>query len=172
MRRIVLSLPLLVVTAFGVIDGVDGLEQKIASDLHPRLNELDSIDEFDGVAGSVKLGPHEFERQLNTSQYHMVLFYAPWCEYCLKILPEWTEATQMMEGGRFVDLVRFAHVDCIAEEEFCFRLDIKEYPTIRTYTRGPPMRYELVYPYLLEDTVEYMKDYLFNSTENSEGSDT
>lgn len=79
MRRIVLSLPLLVVTAFGVIDGVDGLEQKIASDLHPRLNELDSIDEFDGVAGSVKLGPHEFELQLNTSQYHMVLFYAPWC---------------------------------------------------------------------------------------------
>ncbi|XP_062541460.1 uncharacterized protein LOC134209491 isoform X1 [Armigeres subalbatus] len=93
------------------------------------------------------------------------------CEYCLKILPEWTEATQMMMDRKFSDLVQFAHVDCISEEEFCSRLDITDYPTIRTYMRGPPRRFELVYPYLLEDTVEYMKDYLLNSTDNSDDSD-
>lgn len=77
MRQIVLLLlSLLVKTNF---ISVDGLEQKIASDLHPRLNELDEIDEFDSIVGSVKLGPNEFDRQLNTSQYHMVLFYVPWC---------------------------------------------------------------------------------------------
>ncbi|XP_062541466.1 protein disulfide-isomerase A4-like isoform X2 [Armigeres subalbatus] len=166
-RSFVLKLLLIAVTIISVV----GFQEKDTSTLHPKLNELDSIDEFDEVIGSVKIGPSGFDHQLNTSEYHMVLFYAPWCEYCLKILPEWTEATQMMMDRKFSDLVQFAHVDCISEEEFCSRLDITDYPTIRTYMRGPPRRFELVYPYLLEDTVEYMKDYLLNSTDNSDDSD-
>lgn len=93
------------------------------------------------------------------------------CEYCLKILPEWADATKMM-SGRFADLVRFAQVDCIAEEALCFRLDIKDYPTVRVYKRGPPTRFELVQPYDLDDTIEYMQEYLFNSFENSGSSGT
>lgn len=186
--RIVPSLVLVV--AFGTV----GTLQKIPVALHPRLNELDRIDEFADVIGSVKLNPSNFEQQLNLSQYNLVLFYAPWfvtrvvviylfeqvlirfpfflrCEYCLKILPEWADATKMM-SGRFADLVRFAQVDCIAEEALCSELDIRDCPTVRVYKRGPPVRFELVQPYDLQATVEYMQDYLFNSGEASDSGGT
>lgn len=66
---------LAIVTAFAT---VDGLQNKIAVALHPRLEEIDRIDEFADVIGSVKLNPSNFEQQLNSSQYNLVLFYAPW----------------------------------------------------------------------------------------------
>lgn len=65
---------LAIVTAFATVDGL----QKMAIALHPRLDEIDRIDEFDDVIGSVKLNPSNFEQQLNSSQYNLVLFYAPW----------------------------------------------------------------------------------------------
>lgn len=58
-----------------------------ASAFNLHLAELDAVDDFDGVPVSTKLTPENFEQQLNSTKFYLVLFYAPWSVSvcCVKI---------------------------------------------------------------------------------------
>ncbi|XP_058448384.1 uncharacterized protein LOC131428444 [Malaya genurostris] len=134
--------------------------------LNSRLNELDSTDEFNSIASSTKLTSRNFAHQMKSSHYYLVLFYAPWCEYCLQLLPQWTKLAGMITE-RFRSSVQVGHVDCIAEEAFCTRVNVADYPTLRAYSRGPPMKFESIQVHELDDTIEYLEEYMLNlPTEN------
>ncbi|XP_038104445.1 protein disulfide-isomerase 1 [Culex quinquefasciatus] len=141
-----------------------------ASAFNLHLAELDAVDDFDGVPVSTKLSAANFEQQLNSTKFYLVLFYAPWCEYCLRWLPQWTDLAAMVRD-KFAGSVRVGHLDCIREEAFCSRLSVEEYPTLRVYSRGPPRSVEAVQPYELEDTVDYLQEYVFNPPGDDSDSD-
>ncbi|XP_058811167.1 protein disulfide-isomerase A6-like [Topomyia yanbarensis] len=156
--RLVVPLALIVV-------GCSGLPK--ASAFNSRLNELDSVDEFNTIRSSTKLTPKNFARQVKSSHYYLVLFYAPWCEYCLQLFPQWSKLAALV-SQRFRGSVHVGHMDCIAEEVFCSRVNIADYPTVRAYSRGPPVRFESVQPHELDDTIEYLEEYVLNlPTESS-----
>ncbi|XP_055614668.1 thioredoxin domain-containing protein 5 homolog [Uranotaenia lowii] len=133
-----------------------------------RLQVLDQSDEFNGINLSQRLTARNFAKQLNTSQNFLVLFYLPWCEYCLKLLPIWEDLANMIEQQAIPQkLLHIGHMDCIAEEEFCAQLKVGECPEVRAYKRDAPEGYEIVYPSDLEDTVEYLQEYVLNPEEDS-----
>ncbi|XP_055524341.1 thioredoxin domain-containing protein 5-like [Wyeomyia smithii] len=130
-----------------------------------RLNELDAIDDFDIIPASTKLTPQNFRQQIRSAQYYLVLFYAPWSEYCQQLLPHWIQLADLV-SDRLHRMVQVGHVDCIGEEAFCSRMNVGDYPTVRAYSRGPPVRYEVIPPYELGDTIEYLQEYVFTSTKD------
>ncbi|XP_055617957.1 thioredoxin domain-containing protein 5-like [Toxorhynchites rutilus septentrionalis] len=135
----------------------------VVSAFNVHLNKLDSTDEFSGLASSTKLNVESFHRQINSSQHYFVLFYAPWCEYCLALLPHWKALSEIV-AERFSRSIAVGQVDCTAEEVFCARLDVPDYPIIRAYTRGS--EFETLEPHELIDTVDYLQEYGYHPPED------
>ncbi|XP_053681587.1 protein disulfide-isomerase A6-like [Sabethes cyaneus] len=135
------------------------------SAFNSRLNELDTIDEFDIIPESSKLTPQNFSRQIRSAQFYLVLFYVPWCEYCQQLLPQWIQLADMV-SDRFLRMIRVGHVDCIAQEAFCNRVNVVDYPSVRAYSRGPPVRYQVIQPYELGDTIEYLQEFLLGAAKD------
>jgi thiol-disulfide isomerase/thioredoxin len=55
---------------------------------------------------------------------YLIVFYAPWCPHCKRLVPAWEEL--VAAGIKTV----LAAVDCTVEAELCARFVIEGYPTI------------------------------------------
>jgi len=65
---------------------------------------------------------------------HFVLFYAPWCVWCQRMLPEWEELAT--EVGNLQLPLDIEMVDCVAQAEVCKEAKIMAFPTLRYYSAG------------------------------------
>jgi len=55
-------------------------------------------------------------------------FFAPWCEHCKVIAPEFNKASIELEGK-----VNLATVDCTVNQPLCTTYDVTGYPTIKSF---------------------------------------
>jgi len=60
----------------------------------------------------------------------MILYFAPWCGYCKKLMPTWNSLKKKM-GAK----VQFTEINCDDNKEMCTRAGIIGYPTIRLITK-------------------------------------
>ena len=60
--------------------------------------------------------------------------YAPWCQYCKALAPDYEEAAASLKR-KGID-VRLAKVDCIEEKELCAEFGVGGYPDLKV-VRGP-----------------------------------
>uniref|UniRef100_A0A915C2V3 Thioredoxin domain-containing protein n=1 Tax=Parascaris univalens TaxID=6257 RepID=A0A915C2V3_PARUN len=68
-----------------------------------------------------------FKSELKKKKDALVMFYAPWCQFCQRAKPFFSEAArQLADESRIV----FAAVDCTSEISLCREYDIQGYPTI------------------------------------------
>ena len=69
------------------------------------------------------------EMVLESSDYWLVEFYAPWCGHCQKLAPEWLDAAK-----RLKDDARLGAVDCTGDDkELCGQYGVKGFPTIKVF---------------------------------------
>ncbi|KAK9832652.1 hypothetical protein WJX81_007592 [Elliptochloris bilobata] len=79
-----------------------------------------------------------FKETLSSYSISVINFYAPWCHWCQRLEPTWEKVAQEVhkrypEGdGR----LRFAKVDCVAEQAMCQEHQVAGYPSIRVFRAG------------------------------------
>ena len=71
------------------------------------------------------------EKVLNNPQVSMIAFVAPWCRYCEKLLPEWIDAADRLDG----EDILIGMVDASVEEDLAASY-AKGYPTIKVFPGG------------------------------------
>ena len=67
----------------------------------------------------------------NDENMWMIVFYAPWCEYCKNLLIEWNEVATQLKGT-----VKLAKVDCSVQKQLESRYEINKLPTIKIFPPG------------------------------------
>ena len=84
-----------------------------------------------------------------------IMFFAPWCGHCKKLLPTWNELAEV-EGGQ-KKYMRVAVVDCDNQEnnDLCGAFDITGYPRL-IYLKG-----DKYYRYRNERTVEKFTEFVY-----------
>eukprot|EP00548_Thalassiothrix_antarctica_P007218 CAMPEP_0194131032 /NCGR_PEP_ID=MMETSP0152-20130528/1882_1 /TAXON_ID=1049557 /ORGANISM="Thalassiothrix antarctica, Strain L6-D1" /LENGTH=457 /DNA_ID=CAMNT_0038825685 /DNA_START=27 /DNA_END=1400 /DNA_ORIENTATION=+ len=76
---------------------------------------------------------------LNNPNVVLVAFVAPWCGYCKKLEPEWTEAAQRLEK----EAVTVVRVDATAQEKLAGIYGVKGFPTIKYFPGGPNKTHDM-----------------------------
>ena len=83
---------------------------------------------------AVSLDQTNFDMKvLDSDEFWMVEFFAPWCGHCQALAPEWDAAAKKMKGRMF-----FGAVDCTAPggETVCGRYSVSGYPTIKAFGKN------------------------------------
>ncbi|ANB14797.1 protein disulfide isomerase MPD1 [Sugiyamaella lignohabitans] len=78
-----------------------------------------------------ELNPKTFQKEVvNSNSVSIVEFYAPWCGYCQKLLPEYLKAAKSLKG-----LATVAAVNCDdrINKELCATYKIEGFPTIKVF---------------------------------------
>ncbi|VDN01468.1 unnamed protein product [Thelazia callipaeda] len=85
---------------------------------------------------AISLSPFDFEemvRHRTQSTIWLVDFYAPWCNPCNELAPQYKKLARNMRKKEFL---HFGMVDCDYYRPFCTSQNIHAYPTIRLYLPG------------------------------------
>jgi len=70
------------------------------------------------------------EKIMSSNKPALIFFYAPWCGHCKNAKPEFEKVMKMAKGKAHM-------IDCDAHQEIAQKYDIKGFPTIRYYPKGP-----------------------------------
>lgn len=79
----------------------------------------------------------EFKTQLTRHKIALVAFYAPWCYFSKKLLPEYDSANNVLKNILKQD-VSLIKIDCYdtANKKLCKSEQILGYPTIKVFKDG------------------------------------
>ncbi|CAM9624399.1 unnamed protein product [Phaeothamnion confervicola] len=101
----------------------------------PDLWDLEALHE-DGIH-VVDLVEDDFEEWLASNRFTFVLFYAPWCVWCQRMMPTWEAFAEAAEEGAMP--ISVAQVDCAAENDLCMQQEVKAFPMMRLYHGTAPI---------------------------------
>jgi len=76
---------------------------------------------------------------LNNPDVVLVAFVAPWCGYCKKLEPEWTEAARRLEK----EGVSIVTIDATAEKNLANIYGVEGFPTVKYFPGGPNKSHEM-----------------------------
>ncbi|OBS80995.1 hypothetical protein A6R68_20792 [Neotoma lepida] len=97
-----------------------------------------------------------FRDTLKKKKHTLVMFYAPWCPHCKKVIPHFTATADAFKDDRKIACVA---VDCVKDnnQDLCQQESVKAYPTFHYYHYG-----KLVEKYESDRTTFSIR--LFNNT--------
>ena len=75
----------------------------------------------------IQLNNTNFDKIINTNEYTLVKFYAPWCGHCKSLIPVYEKASQNYENN---SKIKFAQIDATESLIISEKYDITGYPTI------------------------------------------
>lgn len=76
-----------------------------------------------------------FTDKIRNYDVALVKFYVPWCGHCMKLAPEFKEASEILKTS--APSVALLEVDCSDNgREVCHRNGIKGYPTLKVFKLG------------------------------------
>ena len=85
-------------------------------------------------------------------------FYAPWCGYCTKLQPTWTELTDRFNQQTVNNKkIRIVKVNCDNYPKIAEKYDVGGYPTLKLFTSSGQHDYED------ERNLESMQSFLLNT---------
>ena len=72
----------------------------------------------------------------NSSDECFVMFYAPWCGYCKKVMPEWNKLEQVAVKNSKGKKIKIIKINCDENKELAAKHGIQGYPTLKYYNNG------------------------------------
>lgn len=115
-----------------------GREQEDVALASPRYDEEHPGFQYDNVDIAAALTHDTLEPTLAAYDVVVVNFFAPWCHWCQRLAPTWEAATEAVHA-KYPDAegrIRYAKVDCVAEQDMCRRHFISAFPSIRIFHKG------------------------------------
>uniref|UniRef100_A0A8C5L3F3 Protein disulfide-isomerase A5 n=1 Tax=Jaculus jaculus TaxID=51337 RepID=A0A8C5L3F3_JACJA len=81
------------------------------------------------------LAGDNFRDTLKKKKHTLVMFYAPWCPHCKKVIPHFTTTAETFKDDR---KIACAAVDCVKDtnQDLCQQEAVKAYPTFHYYHYG------------------------------------
>lgn len=116
-----------VLTSLGLVLFVAGLAL-VASE--------EEITQEDGV---LVLTKQNFQGVIESNDYVLVEFYAPWCGHCKALAPEYAKAAQALAEKK--SNIKLAKVDATQEQELAEAHGIRGYPTLKFFRNAVPIEY-------------------------------
>lgn len=77
------------------------------------------------------------EEGFNKNKPSIILYYAPWCGHCKKMMPEWEKLTAKMNS-----VINVLKVNCDEEAEKAQQEGIQSFPTIIMYKDNKKIAYK------------------------------
>jgi len=99
---------------------------------YPMMN-IESFEDSDENLKSAMMEPdrdNKPEKIMSSDKPCVIFFYAPWCGHCKNAKPEFEKVMQMAKG-------RAHMIDCDSNPDIAQKYDVKGFPTIRYYPKGP-----------------------------------
>ncbi|XP_043916149.1 protein disulfide-isomerase A6-like [Protopterus annectens] len=138
------ALPTEAKTAHDIIDHAMSIIGSLAKGKlwNPKAPEPTPVDTGKENTDVIELTDATFNQHvLDSDEIWMVEFYAPWCEHCQKLAPEWAAtATDVKE--RTQGKVKLGAVDATVNVKLARKYDIQGFPVIKTFLKETPVEFK------------------------------
>merc|ERR1712055_499603 len=123
-----------------------------------------ALAEISKEEGVLVLTNDNFQEALDTNEYILVEFYAPWCGHCKALAPEYAKAAGILAEKD--SPIKLGKVDATEESSIAEKFEVRGYPTLKFFKNGKALEYgggrtaDTIIGYFKDQTTEAAKEFL------------
>jgi protein disulfide-isomerase-like protein len=128
------------------------------------LSALSADSASGGPSAVLTLDDSNFDETLKSTDFSLVMFYAPWCGACKRMHPAFASAAALLDKGVTTG-IRLAEIDVTENMKTGDAFDIKGYPTLKLFRSGEASSYHG--PRDAQGIADYMERHASGKISNS-----